>query len=392
MRYLWMILLIVALSSPSTISAEQHTVVQKSISLHNGEHFDGQGQTFISCNQPAFQINGTDVQLTHVHIKMCPGTKHPAILMKQSSGSLHHISIDTSNVGIQMTDGKQVDLQDIRISGTKQKEGIALFDGQHISLEHIQIKRVRDGIYVEGGKNITMKNVETQQSRYGIHLMFPRHVSIDRPQMSKNQAGAMIMGTTDVTVSNGRLLDQKSASGNGFMLFDAKQTVLRSNRVTGNRVGIYAEKSEDTKILNNDIQGNVLGFQMKQANGMTISKNDVRGNRYPVTMIDSADNQLEGNDWGSQTLDLNGDGISEMPYRTDPYLFLLTDQYEALEPLYGSPGLFILGHLLRSPEEVTLTDATPKHHAFDLKWNTNLLGFCLIGATLQLWILGRKRI
>ncbi|WP_393964822.1 nitrous oxide reductase family maturation protein NosD [Exiguobacterium sp. S22-S28] len=316
MRYLWMILLIVALSSPSTISAEQHTVVQKSISLHNGEHFDGQGQTFISCNQPAFQINGTDVQLTHVHIKMCPGTKHPAILMKQSSGSLHHISIDTSNVGIQMTDGKQVDLQDIRISGTKQKEGIALFDGQHISLEHIQIKRVRDGIYVEGGKNITMKNVETQQSRYGIHLMFPRHVSIDRPQMSKNQAGAMIMGTTDVTVSNGRLLDQKSASGNGFMLFDAKQTVLRSNHVTGNRVGIYAEKSEDTKILNNDIQGNVLGFQMKQANGMTISKNDVRGNRYPVTMIDSADNQLEGNDWGSQTLDLNGDGISEMPYRS----------------------------------------------------------------------------
>lgn len=390
MRRLQLGLLIGLLFVASSVhAASEQVALKEPIIVRSNETFDGDGKRFVSCHEPAFRLEGTGALLENVTVEQCKQADVPAI---EVTGLGHQlIDVTIQGTGMKVTESYGVRLIRPNIFGNGRAEGISLIDSEASVVTGAIISNARDGIYVENGSMHRMTRPLVTDSRYGIHLMFSKDVVITSPNLHGNDAGMMVMGTERVMIENGQVHDQIGATANGIMLFEATETTLHANAIFGNRIGIYAEKSEWTTIHDNGVNGNDIGLRLKSANGMTVKGNDLTGNRYPVVSFDSADNVMKGNSWGGQTLDLTRDGFSEIPFRADPYLFLLADSYEAFELLYGAPGLIVLERVLRSPDEVTLTDVGPNLSASHVEWNGSFGATALVAMMILLWRFGRKR-
>ncbi|TCI20759.1 nitrous oxide reductase family maturation protein NosD [Exiguobacterium sp. SL-9] len=378
--------------APAAVHADTGAVsLEAPIVIQSNETFNGEGKRFSSCERPAFQLEGTGAVLENVEIEQCNQARGPAVFIVGLGHQVIDVTIEAAGTGIAVEDSYGVRLIRPNVTGKGREDGISIHDSEATVIKGASIDHVRDGIYIENGTGHELVRPLVTNSRYGIHLMFPTDVSILSPNLHHNKTGAMVMGTERVRIENGQIYDQVGASGMGLMLFEAVETSIRANAIYGNRVGIYAEKSEWTAIHDNGVNGNDIGLRLKRANGMTLTGNDVTNNRYPVVSFEAADNVVVGNDWGGQTLDLTRDGQSEIPYRADPYLFLLADSYEAFELLYGAPGLTVLERVLRSPDEVTLTDVSPRATSFELEWQGTVGATVLSGLLILLWRFGRKQ-
>ncbi|WP_214696448.1 MULTISPECIES: NosD domain-containing protein [unclassified Exiguobacterium] len=367
------------------------TPLTEPIVIESNEIFDGTGKTYASCGHPAFILRGTGALLERVSVQQCEGDRVPAVQMSGLGHQLIDVSIESSGTGLLIENSYGVRVIRTSIQGNGQADGIVLLNSEASELRGVVAKEVRDGIYIENGSQHTIVRPVVSHSRYGIHLMFPTDVMISVPELHHNLTGAMIMGTNQVAFQNGNVHDQVGGTATGLMLYEAIDTTIEKTSIYGNHIGLYAEQSTGTTLEQNAINGNDIGFQLKQARGMMILQNNLLGNREPVTMVESSENIVQGNVWGDMTLDLNGDGYSEVPFRTDPYLFLLTDSYEAFELLYGSPGLLLLKSILRSPEDVSLTDVSPQTYSPMWKWNGSVWNVGSILLLIIIWRFGRKR-
>ena len=387
--WLWIILMMCWLPH---VEAEE-TVVRLTgpMTLSSNETWDGHGRTYESCGFPAFQLQGTAAVLRDVTVRQCEGDEVSAITVNGLGHQLIDVSVDANGIGIDVRSSYGVRLIRPYIEGNKIYEGIGIFDSEAVEVDGAVVKRVRDGIYIENGSKHRVFRPTVSESRYGVHLMFPQDVAILFPTLHHNVTGAMIMGTDRVTLSQGQIYDQVGDSAIGLMLYQATGTTIDLTTVRGNAVGIYVEQSEWTTLQRNTIQGNDIGFRLKKANEMSILQNDVTGNRYPVTMVEASNNLVKGNVWGSPTLDLNEDGLSELSFRADPYLYVLSDTYEAFELLYGSPGLLVLETILRSPDDVSFVDVAPKSGSFTLDWNGSSIAYWIMIGSIISWIWGRRK-
>ncbi|WP_214818263.1 NosD domain-containing protein [Exiguobacterium sp. s59] len=376
---------------PYVNAEETRTPLTEPIVIESNEVFDGDGEMYTSCGHPAFILRGTGAVLEHVSVQQCEGDDIPAVQVSGLGHQLIDVSIESSGTGLLIENSYGVRVIRTSIQGNGQADGIVLLNSEASELKGVVAKEVRDGIYIENGSRHKIVRPIVSHSRYGIHLMFPTDVVISVPELHHNLTGAMIMGTDRVTFQNGNVHDQFGGTATGLMLYEAVDTIIEMTHIYGNHIGLYAEQSEGTILERNAINGNDIGFQLKQASGMMILRNNLLGNREPVTMFKSSENVVQGNVWGGTTLDLNRDGYSEIPFRTDPYLFLLTDSYEAFELLYGSPGLLLLENILRSPEDVSLTDGSPQTDSAIWHWNGSIWSVGSIFLLIIIWIFGRKR-
>ncbi|WP_337874415.1 NosD domain-containing protein [Exiguobacterium sp.] len=376
---------------PHVNAEETLTPLTEPIVIESNEVFDGAGKTYTSCGHPAFILRGTGALLERVSVQQCESDRVPAVQVSGLGHQLIDVSIESSGTGLLIENGYGVHVIRTSIQGNGQADGIVLLNSEASELRGVVAKEVRDGIYIENGSQHTIVRPVVSHSRYGIHLMFPTDVMISVPELHHNLTGAMIMGTNQVAFQNGNVHDQVGGTATGLMLYEAIDTTIEKTSIYGNHIGLYAEQSTGTTLEQNAINGNDIGFQLKQAKGMMILQNNLLGNREPVTMVESSENIVQGNVWGDITLDLNGDGYSEVPFRTDPYLFLLTDSYEAFELLYGSPGLLLLKSILRSPEDVSLTDVSPQTYSPMWKWNGSVWNVGSILLLMIIWRFGRKR-
>ncbi|QPI67176.1 right-handed parallel beta-helix repeat-containing protein [Exiguobacterium sp. PBE] len=374
------------------VEAEEHSIpLTEPIVLESNEHVDGDGKTYTSCGHPAFIMRGTGAVLERVSVQQCENDDVPAIQVSGLGHQLLDVSIESAGTGLLIEDSYGVRVTRMSIDGNGQADGMVLLDSEATELRGVVVKRVRDGIYIENGSRHTIVRPVVSHSRYGIHLMFPTDVVISVPELHHNLTGAMIMGTNRVVLKNGNVHDQFGGTATGLMLYEAIDTTIEMTNVSGNHIGLFAEQSVGTILERNTINGNDIGFQFKQATGMMILQNNLLGNREPVTMVESHDNVVQGNVWGGTTLDLDRDGYSEIPFQTEPYLFLLTDSYEALELLYGSPGLLLLENILRSPNDVSLTDLSPQTYTARWEWSGSIWNLGSIILLIIIWIFGRKR-
>ncbi|WP_215143487.1 right-handed parallel beta-helix repeat-containing protein [Exiguobacterium qingdaonense] len=374
------------------VNAEEETIyLTEPIVIESNEHFDGRGKTYTSCNHPAFIMRGTGAVLENVSVRQCDGDQVPVVNVSGLGHQLFDVSIESSGIGVLIEESYGVRAIRVSVTGNMQADGIVLVNSQAAELIGAVVKRVRDGIYIEYGSQHTIVRPVISHSRYGVHLMFPTDVVISIPELHHNVTGAMIMGTNQVLFKNGNVHDQVGGSAMGMMLYEAVDTTVEMTNVFGNHIGIYAEQSVGTILQQNQVYGNDIGFQFKRASGMTVLQNNLLGNREAVTMVESHENIVRGNVWDGLTLDLDRDGFSEIPYRTDPYMFLLADTSEAFELLYGSPGLLLLQNILKSPDEITLTDPSPKTFSATWRFEGSLWKLSSLLLLIIIWIIGRKR-
>ncbi len=378
---------------------------------------DGKAQVVNGDEGPVIRLEASGAELKGIGIEDTREDPDSVALEVAGSGNrLNNLTIATQGFGIRFYQAHENILEHIHIEGTtvqatglsqdeepvERGNGIDLLESDRNQIRNNRISNMFDGVYIEKGTGNRIEGNMVTESRYGYHLMFSRDTAITGNTGSRNVTGAMIMADEGAQVTGNDFAKQSAnATAQGILLFDVKRVLVENNRVEGNRLGIYAQTLRDTTIKNNRFMRNFLGIQMTDAEGNRLTGNDFVANVIQAQAVAEAGNIIEHNFWDDfGGLDLQGDGISDLPYRSNSFFLSLTDETPAYQLFFGAPGMLFLEGLFGSGTREDLVDQAPlmkpraaaetAEPAAGGRWASILCGALLLAASGLIFIKGGK--
>lgn len=322
--------------------------------------------------QTVIDIRSNHVVIQGISIIQQSAGESSAIVVKSDRVTLENLSIETRGFGIMLRNADEGRIKNNRISwsGANNNEqarlstknnGIDLFDSHDNLIESNEISDLRDGIYLENSHRSKVVDNRIYRSRYGIHCMYTDGTLVTGNQGEYNVTGAMIMGVRDATVSDNSFRKQsENVNSQGLLLFDVQTSLIDSNIVEGNRVGIYMEQSSDNRLTNNSVWRNFMGVQFLESGNNQFHNNQFIANVIEAEALESSGNRMENNYWDAvQGLDLNDDGLSDIPYAINPFYQQLIQKTPAYQLFFQSPSMIFLSNLFMNDRDSWATDAFP---------------------------------
>ena len=197
---------------------------------------------------------------------------------------------------------------------------IHLWYCKNITIAENHAEGHRDGIYLEFVDNSRIENnYVIDNLRYGLHFMFSDNDHYLYNRFISNGAGVAVMFSKTIRMEKNEFSDNWGSSSYGLLLKDITDSEIRLNYFNQNTVGIYCESVSRTNIVNNDFSQN--GWALKilgSCSANSVQKNNFMNNTFDVATNSSRNyNNYDGNFWSdnSGSYDLNGDGVSDVPYR-----------------------------------------------------------------------------
>ncbi|KFN03487.1 hypothetical protein D0U04_24060 [Bacillus clarus] len=381
----------------------ENDIYNETIEISKPITLEGERNTKIrSCgNKPTITVKGERVTLKRIIVEQCNSEEETAAIFVSGTGhNLSELEIHTKKIGIKIEDAKEAKIKNSSISGNGNGNGIDLWQSKQNQIENVQIKGMRDGIYLEQSDHNQLKKNTIWQSRYGIHLMYSDGTIVSDNVSEENMTGAMIMGTKKTIVKGNQFINnRKNVHAQGVLLYDSIETEVIQNRIANNRVGIYVEKAKNNKIIRNEVANNFIGLQFKGANENELTENTFFGNVNESQATKSTDNIIHRNYWdASLKVDVNHTDISIIPYKADSFFLVLTKDIPEYQLFFQAPGMRILQHLIKIPDESLLIDNKPSMRGQFLKIEKDVasqfrvwiisLSMLLVGSIL--FFLGRK--
>lgn len=296
-----------------------------------------------------------------------------AVFVSGSDNKLSQLSIRTYGYGIRLKEAHRNTLTGIEVEGLAEQpkspqdeppergNGIDLWGSHDNDITGNTIHNMFDGIYMESSESNRAEKNTVSGSRYGYHLMFCKDTMIRSNTGMLNVTGAMVMSDKGAQVMNNNFAKQsENATAQGILLFDVAGASVSGNRVEGNRVGLFAQNVADSTVKDNQFLRNFTGMQLTGA-----ERNDFHGNYYIANVVQAqaeadVSNRVAFNYWDDlEGLDLNGDGVSDLAYRANPFFLYLTDQVPAYQLFFGSPGMALLEQLFQTRAKEGFSDPAP---------------------------------
>lgn len=242
------------------------------------------------------------------------------------------------------------DLCAIPLNVNSRGNGIHLWNSEENVLEDNVITETRDGMYFSFTNHTQVRRNVIHGVRYGLHYMYSDNNTFEKNTFTDNAAGAAIMYSKGLLIRDNAFTANRGFRAYGLLLNSVDNTRLEANRISGNTVGIYLENSNANTVLANDIADNTIGIRFTASSDTNrFSRNEITGNLHPVEL---AGGQSEsnlwsvagvGNRWGnSEPLDLDGDGVGDLPHREPDLLGHLRRPFPLVGLLSGSPALELL--------------------------------------------------
>lgn len=258
---------------------------------------------------------------------------------------------------------------DVPLPSNQRGNGIHLWKSVGNTVAQNTIAQTRDGIYFSFADNTSATGNTIHDVRYGLHYMYSDGNLFKRNTFYGNASGSAIMYSSDLTAHTNTFRDNRTHRGYGLLVQSVEDAVFVQNQLTENGTGLYLENSTRNTFRQNVIAANYRGLRMTgSSTNNRFSANVIRGNLQTAAVAGvSATNvwQIDGvgNYWGPRgLLDLDGDGISELPHRTVDVVGQRRETFPYVGLLAGSPGLALLSEALRRvsiPGVPTLTDDRP---------------------------------
>jgi len=319
--------------------------------------------------RPAIAVTAAGVRLRGLRIEQTGGRDGPAVHVSAPDAALEGLDIRAEGFGIRLerADRSAVRGSAIRSSRpsggrfTERRNGIDLYETHDAVIERNTVASMYDAIYIENSDNVRIAGNVVESSRYGIHVMYSDGTVITGNDGRMNVTGAMVM-TVDGVLLEGNIFAKQSENVNsqGILLFAARNSVVRGNVVSGNRVGIYVEGSTDNRIEGNEITDNFMGMELLDSEGNEIAGNQWIGNVADAGARRSGANRIERNFWDSFSgVDADGDGASDLRYAINPFFLSLTERRPVFQVLFQSPGMKFLEGLYGADRSGWAVDAAP---------------------------------
>jgi len=374
--------------------------IDRAVHLHAaaGAHLRGDGQTHTVAVRAAdvtidgFEISGSGLDLGLDHAAVHVTGARAVIVNNRIHDALHGVYVrQADGVRIEantITGTKTVqqpidpltsratpsagELCDVELNQNQRGNGIHIWNSQHHLVVRNTIRDTRDGVYFSFVDRSQVRDNDIAQVRYGLHYMYSDDNVFDGNIFRDNAAGAALMNSKGIQLRRNRFLASRSHRSYGILLQTVDGSVLEDNEIAGNTVGVFLESGHDNRLVDNTIANNHIGIHASDSSdGNAFAGNRFIGNLHTVettggnlTSRWAIDGR--GNYWdGALALDLNRDGIADLPHRELDLFGKLRRELPAIGLLAGSPGERLLRFVharIALPGLPGVTDPAPLVH------------------------------
>ena len=213
-----------------------------------------------------------------------------------------------------------------------------------------EISDTRDGIYFSFTNNSCVENNVIHHVRYGLHYMYSDRNIFEKNTFAENAAGGAIMFSKELLVRGNRFVSNRGHRAYGLIFQSSDRSRLEQNEITENAVGLSFNQCNTNTIVANRVTNNYIGLRVgSNSDDNQFTENLFAHNLHPVETGGSDVSSTRwsvkgvGNFWSDAfELDLDNDGINDLPHRELDLLSVLRRDFPAIAFLSDSPALKLL--------------------------------------------------
>jgi nitrous oxidase accessory protein len=241
------------------------------------------------------------------------------------------------------------ELCETSLNENERGNGIHQWSCEHDLISGNEISDTRDGIYFSFTNHSRTENNRVHNVRYGLHYMYSDHNVFENNLFAENAAGAAVMFSRDLLIRANQFIDNRGSRAYGILFQSDEQVRVENNVIRNNAVGLSFQQAIGFVVRANDVSNNYIGLRFYgNSDENSFTENRFTQNAHPVDADGAGTNNHwavngVGNFWGDQEImDLNGDGIGELPHRELDLFGPLRREFPAIAFLSGSPAVKLL--------------------------------------------------
>jgi len=226
--------------------------------------------------------------------------------------------------GVYLRQAPGAAVEDCTIRGIAGKEpgekgsGIHVWNTDGFRLSRNTIEQVRDGFYIQSSPHGTIVGNVARDLRFGVHYMFSDDNVFENNLFENGAAGAALMYSRRIVFRRNRFLHNRGFASVGLLLKSCDEVTAESNLIADNARGVFLEGCTGVTWHGNVIaESDAAVVLFDSCAGIRFEGNSFVANLTPLTLVGRrTDTRFAGNYWSDNgEPDLDGDGVSDRPYR-----------------------------------------------------------------------------
>ena len=327
-----------------TIATDDVTLTGLRVTGSGIRLMDDDAAIFVTANRARVDNCVIADSLHGIYLKKVSGAQ---ILNNQIQGKTTlAASSDSTEKGI----GQTSENCDSTLVANRRGNGIHQWNSEKNLIRGNDISDTRDGIYFSFTNNCRVENNLIHHTRYGLHYMYSDANVFEGNTFTENSAGAAIMFSKNMVIHANRFVNNRGHRAYGLIIQSSDRSRLEQNEIEENAVGLSFNQCNANTVLGNRVTHNYIGLRVgsnsddnqftenifaKNLHPVETGGSDVSGTRWSVNGV--------GNFWdGATELDLNGDGINDLPHRELDLFGVLRRDFPTIAFLSDSPALKLL--------------------------------------------------
>ena len=327
-----------------TIAADDVTLSGLRITSSGLQLLDDDAAVFVTGNRARIDHNAIADSLHGVYLKKVSGAQ---ILDNRIQGKT---TLAVSSEPVEKAIGSSTENCDTTLVANRRGNGIHQWNCEGNLIRGNEISEARDGIYFSFTNNSRVENNLVHHVRYGLHYMYSDGNVFENNTFSENAAGAAIMFSKELIVRGNRFTNNRGHRAYGLIFQSSDRSRLEQNEIAENAVGLSFNQCNGNDIIGNRVTQNYIGLRFgSNSDGNRFTENVFAHNLHPV---ETGASDVSGNRWavngvgnfweGSFAMDLDRDGIDDLPHRELDLFGVLRRDFPAVAFLSDSPALKLL--------------------------------------------------
>ena len=305
---------------------------------------DDDAAVFVTGNRVKIETCTIADSLHGVYLKKVSGAQ---ILNNRIQGKT---TLAASTEPVEKGIGQSAENCDTTLVANRRGNGIHQWNCEGNLIRGNEISDARDGIYFSFTNNSRVENNLIHHVRYGLHYMYSDANIFENNTFAENAAGAAIMFSRNMVVRGNRFVSNRGYRAYGLIFQSSDNSRLEQNEISENAVGLSFNQCNQNEVAGNRVTRNYIGLRFgSNSDANRFTENIFTGNLHPIeTGASDVSGSLwalrgVGNLWDTDLeLDLDRDGIIDLPHRELDLFGILRRDFPAIAFLSESPAVKLL--------------------------------------------------